>query len=83
MTYSPLDLVENYLRRFVIYPSDHAVTAHVLWIAHCHLMDCWETTPRLAFMSPEKESVRPARSKSPARSCLIPGRASACRRRPW
>ena len=56
MSYSPLDLVENYLRRFVIYPSEHALVANVLWIAHTHLMGCWDTTPRLAFMSPEKES---------------------------
>jgi hypothetical protein len=40
MTYSPLDLVENYLRRFVIYPSDHAVTAHVLWIAGATATRC-------------------------------------------
>lgn len=56
MTYCPLDLVENYLRRFVAYPSEHALVAHVLWIAHTHLMDCWDTTPRLAFMSAEKAS---------------------------
>src|SRR6516165_5262583 len=56
MSYTPLDQVESYLRRFVIYPSEHALTAHVLWIAHTHLMECWETTPRLAFMSAEPES---------------------------
>lgn len=56
MTYSPLDLVENYIGRFVAYPSDHARAAHVLWIAHAHLIECFETTPRLAFMSAEKES---------------------------
>jgi len=54
--YCPLDLVENYVRRFIIYPSEHAIVAHVLWIVDTHLMDCWETTPRLAFMSAEKES---------------------------
>jgi len=56
VTYCPLDLVESYLGRFVAYPSEHALVAHILWIAHTHLMDCWETTPRLAFMSAEKES---------------------------
>jgi hypothetical protein len=56
VTYFPLDLVESYLRRFVAYPSEHALIAHTLWIAHTHLMDCWETTPRLAFMSAEKAS---------------------------
>lgn len=56
MTYGPLDLVENYLRRFVAYPSEHALVAHALWIAHAHLIECFDTTPRLAFMSEEKES---------------------------
>jgi hypothetical protein len=56
MTYCPLDQVESYLRRFVVYPSESALVVHVLWIAHTHLMDVWETTPRLGVMSPEKES---------------------------
>lgn len=56
MTYAPIDQVEMYLRRFISYPSEHALTAHVLWIVHTHLMEHWETTPRLAFMSAEKES---------------------------
>ncbi len=56
VSYSPLDLVENYLGRFVAYPSEHALTAHVLWIAHAHMIECFDTTPRLAFMSAEKES---------------------------
>ena len=56
MTYTPLDLVESFLRRFVAYPSDHALAAHVLWIAHTHLIECADTTPRLAFMSAEKAS---------------------------
>lgn len=56
MTYCPLDLVENFLKRFVAYPSEHARAAHTLWIAHTHLIECFDTTPRLAFMSAEKES---------------------------
>jgi hypothetical protein len=48
--------VEAFLRRFVVYPSEHACVAHVLWIAHTHLMDVWESTPRIAFLSPERES---------------------------
>jgi Protein of unknown function (DUF3631) len=51
-----LDQIERYLSRFVAYPSDHAVVAHVLWIVHTHLMDCWESTPRLAFLSAERGS---------------------------
>ncbi len=44
---SVLDEVYMYLGRFVAYPSDHARVAHCLWIAHTHLMDAWESTPRL------------------------------------
>ena len=28
----------------------------MLWIAHTHLMDAWESTPRIAFLSPEPGS---------------------------
>jgi hypothetical protein len=48
--------VEKFLARFVCYPSEHARVAHVLWIAHAHLMDAWESTPRLAALSPEPAS---------------------------
>lgn len=51
-----LDKVEAFLGRFVAYPSDHAKTAHTLWIAHAHMMDLWESTPRIAFLSPEPGS---------------------------
>jgi hypothetical protein len=52
MTYCALDLAKNYLGRFVAYPSEHALVAHV----YTHLMAHWDTTPRLAFMSAEKAS---------------------------
>jgi Protein of unknown function (DUF3631) len=48
--------VYNFLGRFVRYPSEHAHVAHVLWIAHAHCMDAWESTPRIAFLSPEPAS---------------------------
>ena len=51
-----LDDVFDYLRRFVAYPSMHAQAAHTLWIAHTHFMDVWDTTPRIAFLSPEPGS---------------------------
>lgn len=51
-----LDDLRAFLVRFVAYPSQHALTAHVLWIAHTWLMDAWESTPRLAFLSPEPGS---------------------------
>jgi len=48
--------VHNFLGRFVRYPSPHAQVAHTLWCAHAHCTDFWHITPRLAFMSAEKES---------------------------
>src|SRR4051812_7579037 len=51
-----LDDVQAFLSRFVSYPSEAARSAHALWIVHAHLMDAWESTPRLAFLSPEPGS---------------------------
>ena len=51
-----LDDIRTFLARFVVYPSRHELTAHALWIAHAWLMDCWESTPRIAFLSPEPSS---------------------------
>jgi hypothetical protein len=51
-----LDEVYDFLGRFVAYPSDFARIAHALWIIHAHLMEFWESTPRLAFLSPEPSS---------------------------
>jgi len=51
-----LAAVHQFLGRFVAYPSKHAHVAHALWIVHAHLMDKWESTPRLAALSPEPAS---------------------------
>jgi hypothetical protein len=51
-----LDRVEDFLARFVAYPSEAARIAQTLWIAHTHLMSVWESTPRIAFLSPEPAS---------------------------
>jgi hypothetical protein len=51
-----LDDIEAYLKTYVVYPSIHALIAHVLWIVHTYLMDVWDSTPRLAFLSPEPAS---------------------------
>jgi hypothetical protein len=45
-----------FLARFVSYPSEHALVAHALWCVHTHLMDRWESTPRMAFLSAEPAS---------------------------
>jgi hypothetical protein len=71
----PLDAVLAYLRRFVVYPSVHAAVAHALWVVHTHLMDAWESTPRIAFLSPE-----PGSGKSRALEVcelLVPGAVNA------
>ena len=51
-----LDETEKFFSRFVAYPSEHAKIAHVLWTAHTHCMDEWDSTPRLVFSSPEAAS---------------------------
>jgi hypothetical protein len=48
-----LDAIEAFLSRFLVYPNVYARRAHVLWIAHTWLMDCWYFTPRLLLISPE------------------------------
>jgi hypothetical protein len=51
-----LDDVHLFLGRFVAYPSPHARIAHTLWAAHTHMMGAWDSTPRIAFLSPEPGS---------------------------
>jgi hypothetical protein len=51
-----LDEVDQFLGRYVIYPTVHMRHAHTLWIAHTHLMELWDSTPRIYFKSPEPSS---------------------------
>jgi hypothetical protein len=51
-----LQSVHDFLGRFVSYPCEHSHLAHALWILHTHLMEKWDSTPRLAFLSPEPAS---------------------------
>lgn len=44
------------INRFARLPSDSAAVAVVLWAAHTHLLDAYETTPRLGFFSAEPGS---------------------------
>lgn len=48
--------VEAFLSRFVAYPNEAARVAHTLWVAHAWFMDLWDSTPRIAFLSPEPGS---------------------------
>lgn len=50
-----LDL-DLFLGRYVVFPSDGARHAVVLWVLHCHALGAFESTPRLSFLSPEKGS---------------------------
>jgi len=51
-----LNEVYKFLGRFICFPSEHAHVAHALWCIHTHLMDQWDSTPRIAFLSAEKGS---------------------------
>jgi Protein of unknown function (DUF3631) len=51
-----LDAVYEFIGRFVSYPSEPARVAHALWIIHAHVLEQCHTSPRLGFMSAEKES---------------------------
>lgn len=51
-----LQAVYDFQGRFIIYPSEEAHVAHTLWVAHTHFMDRWDSTPRIAFLSPEAGS---------------------------
>ncbi|MFG2861564.1 DUF3631 domain-containing protein [Streptomyces sioyaensis] len=51
-----LDEVEAFHRRFNIFPLEAAYVAVTLWDAHAHLMGCFDSTPRIAFLSPEPGS---------------------------
>jgi len=48
--------VHAFLGCFIAYPSENARVAHALWIAHAHGMERWDSTPRIAFLSPEPGS---------------------------
>jgi hypothetical protein len=65
-----LNDVYAFLGRFISYPSLHARVAHSLWIAHTHMMDIWDSTPRLAFMSPERGSGKTRALETT--ECLVP-----------
>jgi hypothetical protein len=50
------DELDNLFARFVAFGSDEARHAVVLWVAHAHTLKAYESTPRLAMLSPEKGS---------------------------
>ncbi|CAN5830724.1 hypothetical protein BH24ACT3_BH24ACT3_11470 [soil metagenome] len=48
--------VETFLGTFVAFPTEHARVAATLWTAHAHAVDAFESSPRLALLSPEPGS---------------------------
>ncbi len=50
-----LDDVVAFLRAYVAFPAAHAAIAVTLWAAHTHLSARFESAPRLALLSPEKQ----------------------------
>ena len=48
-----LDLMDEFVARYLALPNEQARHTLVLWCAHAWLMDCWEHTPRLLLISPE------------------------------
>ncbi len=51
-----LDAVRDFLTEYVVFPDQHCEVATVLWCAHAHALDAFDSTPRLAFLSPEPGS---------------------------
>ncbi|MCX4590288.1 DUF3631 domain-containing protein [Streptomyces sp. NBC_01549] len=51
-----LNEVEAFHRRFNVFPLEAAYVAVTLWDAHAHMLDAFDSTPRLAFLSPEPGS---------------------------
>ncbi len=51
-----LDKVDAMFARFVSFPMDEHRWATAAWVVHCWTIDAFESTPRLAVLSPEKGS---------------------------
>ncbi len=49
-----LDQVKAVLTTYVIFPSEAALIAVVLWIASTHIVPAWNCAPRLVIRAPEK-----------------------------
>jgi hypothetical protein len=56
MTDHLLDALDELLGRFVAFPSDHDRHAVAAWALHCWTLEAFDSTPRLALLSPEKGS---------------------------
>ena len=48
--------VKSFVDRFVAFPTEHHANAVALWIVHTHIYEQFDSTPRLAVISAEKQS---------------------------
>ena len=48
-----LDDTRIFIRRFCAFPDQQSLDAVTLWAAHCHMVEHFHTTPRLAVLSAE------------------------------
>lgn len=51
-----LDQALAFLCRFVAFPSQESAVATTAWVVHAHALDAFDSTPRLALLSPEPGS---------------------------
>lgn len=51
-----LDALTRFVDSFVSFPSEEARDTIAPWILQCHAVEAFESTPRLALLSPEKGS---------------------------
>jgi hypothetical protein len=51
-----LEDARAFIARFCALPTEHAYTAATLWAAHAWALEAFDSTPRLAFLSPEPGS---------------------------
>lgn len=51
-----LNAIRSFIHRYVAFPSTAALIAVTLWVAHTHLIESAESSPRLALLSPEPGS---------------------------
>lgn len=51
-----LSVVEQFVTRYVAFPSEHEPVAIALWVAHSEVVERFETSPILAITSAEKQS---------------------------
>lgn len=64
-----LNELHGWLRSYVAFPSAHAAVAVTLWAAHTHLAARFDSTPRLALLSPEKECGKTRTLEALALAC--------------